>query len=95
MRFRLGLLTGFAAGYVLGSKAGRERYEEIRDGFNKLMGTEPAQQLQTEVRHAAERAGAVIEEKAAEGVAKVSEMVGSGGGTGNGTSGPDITLPPS
>ena len=29
MRFRLGLLLGFAAGYYLGTMAGRERYEQI------------------------------------------------------------------
>ena len=30
MRFRLGLLIGGAAGYVLGARAGRQRYEDIR-----------------------------------------------------------------
>ena len=30
MRFRLGLIIGAGAGYVLGAKAGRERYEDIR-----------------------------------------------------------------
>lgn len=29
MRLRLGFLIGFAVGYVLGSRAGRERYEQI------------------------------------------------------------------
>jgi uncharacterized protein with von Willebrand factor type A (vWA) domain len=28
--FKTGLLIGAAAGYVLGAKAGRERYEQIR-----------------------------------------------------------------
>ena len=83
MRGRLGLLAGFATGYVLGAKAGQQRFEEIRDGFNKLMGTEQAQQLQSQVKDAAERAGQVIEEKASDSVAKVSEKVsekvGSGG----------------
>ena len=95
MRGRLGLLAGFAAGYVLGAKAGQQRYEEIRDGFNKLMGTEQAQQLQSQVRTAAERAGQVIEEKAADGVTKVSEMVGSGGSSGTTNAGDaGIVLPP-
>ena len=95
MRGRLGLLAGLAAGYVLGAKAGQQRYEEIRDGFNKLMGTEQAQQLQSQVRTAAERAGQVIEEKAADGVTKVSEMVGSGGTSGSSTDGDaGIVLPP-
>ena len=29
MRFRLGLAVGFGAGYYLGAKAGRERYEQL------------------------------------------------------------------
>ena len=29
MRMRLGLAVGFGAGYYLGAKAGRDRYEEI------------------------------------------------------------------
>ncbi len=96
MRMRLGLMIGFGAGYVLGAKAGHQRYEEIRDGFNRLMGTEQAQQLQSQVRTAAERAGQVIEEKTTDGVAKVSEMVGSGGGSSTETTTPDagIVLPP-
>ncbi len=38
MGFKTGLLVGFGAGYVLGSKAGRERYEEIRATWNQVMG---------------------------------------------------------
>ncbi len=30
MKFRTGLLIGAAAGYVLGARAGRERYEQIK-----------------------------------------------------------------
>ena len=95
MRMRLGLLLGFGAGYVLGAKAGQERYEEIRDSFNKLMGTEPAQQLQAEVRDAAERAGALIEEKTSDGIAKVSDKVNEKVGSDSGNGAPSsVTLPP-
>ncbi len=38
MKFRTGLITGLAAGYVLGAKAGRERYEQILDVVDKLRG---------------------------------------------------------
>ncbi|MEV4281567.1 hypothetical protein [Actinoplanes xinjiangensis] len=36
MRGKLMFLTGLAAGFVLGSRAGREKYEEIRSNAQKL-----------------------------------------------------------
>jgi hypothetical protein len=30
MKLRLGLVVGFGAGYYLGAKAGRQRYEQLR-----------------------------------------------------------------
>jgi len=32
-RFRLGIFVGFAAGYYLGTKAGRQRYEQINQAI--------------------------------------------------------------
>jgi hypothetical protein len=40
MRFRLGLLIGFAAGYYFGAMAGRERYEQINRTLRKIQGTD-------------------------------------------------------
>ena len=40
MRFRFGIILGFVAGYVLGAKAGQERYEQIVRAFRGFMGTE-------------------------------------------------------
>ena len=36
MRFRLGLVVGFGAGYYLGAKAGRERYEQLNATIRKI-----------------------------------------------------------
>ena len=36
MKFRTGLIVGIAVGYVAGTKAGRERYEQIVAFYNKL-----------------------------------------------------------
>lgn len=36
MRFRIGLLIGFAAGYYLGTAAGRERHEQIKKMLGKV-----------------------------------------------------------
>jgi hypothetical protein len=47
MRFRLGLVIGFGVGYVLGSKAGRQRYEQIRTAWGRISGS-PAVQRATE-----------------------------------------------
>jgi hypothetical protein len=35
MRFRLGLVVGFAAGYYFGTRAGHERYEQIRHALSR------------------------------------------------------------
>jgi hypothetical protein len=89
MRFRIGLTLGFAAGYVLGAKAGRERYFQIERAWHQLTNSEPAQQLSTEVRHAAEQASQTLEEKANEGVTKLTdklhEVQAEGGGRASGS----------
>ncbi|GAA2714840.1 MULTISPECIES: YtxH domain-containing protein [Streptomyces] len=36
MRYRLTFITGAAVGYVLGARAGRERYEELRKGALRI-----------------------------------------------------------
>lgn len=43
--FRKGLVIGFAAGYVQGSKAGRERYEQINRNWKRVKKTESYQRL--------------------------------------------------
>lgn len=38
MGFKMGMMLGFGVGYVLGTKAGRERYEELRQAWQDLTG---------------------------------------------------------
>ena len=45
MRFRLGVVLGLAGGYVLGAKAGRERYEQIAQAWESFRQSEGGQQL--------------------------------------------------
>lgn len=52
-RFRRGLMLGAAAGYVLGTKAGRERYEQLRSIWRKVSMSEPVQKLEANLRDAA------------------------------------------
>lgn len=49
MRLRVGLAIGFAAGYVLGARAGRERYVQIEQTARKLWESEPASMLRAEI----------------------------------------------
>jgi hypothetical protein len=77
MRFRLGLFIGLAIGYTLGAKAGTKRYEQIRSAWRAVAGSDKAQQLTTEVRHVATSAGSALEQKAAEGIDKVTDLVTS------------------
>jgi len=78
MRFRLGLIVGFGAGYVLGSRAGRERYQQIVRTWNQLMGSptvhratdrtrevagERAKQALYAVQSGVEKAGSAVKER--------------------------------
>ena len=43
MRGKAGLVVGLAVGYVLGSRAGRQRYEQIKSQALKVWNMEPVQ----------------------------------------------------
>lgn len=47
MRGKMGLVIGLAAGYVLGTRAGRERYEQIKAQAAKVWELPPVQQQVT------------------------------------------------
>ncbi len=47
---KLSFLAGFGAGYVLGARAGRERYEQIRRAYHSAksrLGQEPSPRVGT------------------------------------------------
>ena len=80
MRFRLGFASGFATGYFLGAKAGRQRYEEIKRTLDKVRSSEVYETATT-------KAKAVVDEgvdKARELVDRRSNIDADGGST-NGT----------
>ncbi|WP_394279812.1 hypothetical protein [Microbacterium sp.] len=39
MKGKIGIVVGLTAGYVLGARAGRERYEQIKDAYLKVYNT--------------------------------------------------------
>lgn len=90
MRFRSGVLVGFGVGYVLGAKAGRERYEQLRRGWFSFV-ADPRVQRAVEKGKEAAQAGATRGFHAVqEGVGRASERVkdrlaGDGNGSVAGT----------
>jgi hypothetical protein len=67
MRFRLGLVIGFGAGYYLGTMAGRERYEDINRMVRKVKRSEAfetaSDKAKAVVDLGVERAKDVVEDK--------------------------------
>ncbi|MEX2659131.1 MAG: YtxH domain-containing protein [Acidimicrobiales bacterium] len=66
MRMRIGLAIGFGAGYYLGAKAGRERYEELNDLLGKVRRSDAyettAEKAKAAVDLGVERAREAVEE---------------------------------
>lgn len=57
------LATGFAAGYVLGAKAGRERYEQIARATRQFLNTPEVTEAQAKVKEMAERGREAVRSK--------------------------------
>jgi hypothetical protein len=55
MRFRVGLVAGLAVGYYFGTKAGRERYEQIRRWLDDARQSPPVEKAQAAVELGLER----------------------------------------
>src|SRR5690349_24955461 len=75
MRYRLVFFTGLGIGFVLGAKAGRERYEQLRKLAQKAWDSPAVQQaagaLQAQAASAAKAAGGKVADRAGAARAKV------------------------
>ncbi|MFF8269111.1 YtxH domain-containing protein [Streptomyces sp. NPDC016562] len=69
MRYKVTFVVGLTLGYVLGSRAGRERYEQLKKSAREIS-KNPA------VRNAAESAGQTGRQFAGKAFAAVSDKVG-------------------
>src|SRR6266542_3924685 len=72
MGIKTGFVIGFGAGYVLGAKAGRERYEDIRRWWGQFTGSPT-------VQRAAERTKAVAADASKRGLEVVQTGVEKAG----------------
>lgn len=86
MMKKLMFLGAGAIGYVLGAKAGRERYEQIAEQAQKLRNNPKVQQKVDEAKHAAK-------DVADQAVEKVKEQAEGGSSTPSGTN-PNATSTP-
>ncbi len=44
MKFRLGLIIGLITGFIIGARAGRERYDQLMAGLHKVRGNQQVKQ---------------------------------------------------
>ena len=75
MRGRLGVFVGFGAGYVLGAKAGRERYEQLRRLYENVLDSKAFKEASGKAKDAASTGIGQAKDIAAEGASKVTEVV--------------------
>ncbi len=88
MRYKATFVTGFAAGYVLGAKAGTERYEQLQRLYENLINSPGFQQATGKAKEAVGTGLGQAKDLAAEGVNKVK-----GGGDGH-PAGLSVAPPP-
>jgi len=84
MRGRLGLFMGFGAGYVLGAKAGTERYEQLRRLYENVLASSTFRRASGKAKDAVGTGFEQAKDKASEGVNKVSDVVKARSGNGDG-----------
>jgi hypothetical protein len=73
MRTKLTFLAGFTSGYVLGSRAGRARYEQIREAARAFASNPAVQSTANQLQHQATDALTTAKDKAKD---KATETLG-------------------
>lgn len=79
MRGKVGLVIGLAAGYVLGTRAGRERYEQIKTQALKVWNLDPVQAQVTKVQDFAKSSVMALPGALWDGAVKVTKAASKQG----------------
>ena len=77
MKGKITLLVGGAVGYVLGTRAGRQRYEQIKSQAQSLWTNPKVQEKATQAQDYAREKAPVVKEKAAGAAAAAKDKVSS------------------
>lgn len=82
MKGKLTLAIGAAAGYVLGTRAGRERYEQIKSQANRWWHDPKVQQKAAQAQGLAKDKAPEVQHRVADAATKVSDTARSRSGQG-------------
>ncbi|GAA3757112.1 hypothetical protein GCM10022240_07430 [Microbacterium kribbense] len=82
MRGKVGLVMGLAAGYVLGTRAGRQRYEQIKEQAGKIWNLPPVQKQVDKAKDFGKSAAMALPSMLWDGAVKVAKAAGSRGTAG-------------
>ena len=82
MKGKIGLVVGLGVGYVLGTRAGRERYEQIKTQWLKVWHLDPVQEQVAKVKDYVGDKAAAVPGALWNGVVKIAKSA-----TGSGTPG--------
>jgi hypothetical protein len=77
VRSKISFLAGVGVGYVLGAKAGQQRYEQIKTKSQQLWQSEPVQTKVSEATDAVKSAAPVVTEKVTEAAKHAGEAAKS------------------
>jgi uncharacterized membrane-anchored protein YhcB (DUF1043 family) len=81
MRGKVGLVIGLAAGYVLGTRAGRERYEQIKAQVEKVWNLDPVQEQVGKVKEFAKSTAMALPSTLWDSAVKVTKAASAKGTT--------------
>jgi hypothetical protein len=83
MKGKAALVLGLAAGYVLGTRDGRERYEEIKAQANRLVNDPRVQEKASQATDLAKQKAPVLKDKVAGATHKAGGTQDQGSGSGD------------
>lgn len=81
MRGKAGLVIGIGVGYVIGTRAGRERYEQIKTQWLKLWNADPVQKQVGKVTELAKSAALALPSTLWDSAVKVTKAATSSKGS--------------